>query len=580
MIKDRHLDTWVKLCKNVLFKGHAGVGKTQIVLNLWNKHNLNYRYFSGATMDPWVDLVGVPKQVVDPVTGESYIELITPRSLDAEHVEAIFIDELNRAPKKVQNALMELIQFKTCNGRSFPNLKFVWAAINPDEADGQHYNVYKMDNALVDRFHIHADIPFQCSLEYFRGVYGTHVAEIAIEWWNNIPMDKRLEGCSPRRLDYALELWQEGGDISFVLPEKSRPSDLIKALNSVSLLKEIDNIVEEGSEELEKFLRTKDNTFKVTNVFDKLSDKAKKMVVGAMPDEAIEANSNSSVFYRNSDFMERLRKLSPDSEHQTVEARDWKGVEDRIERLRQVATENGVETAASELTFCNNLNNEGHGVVALEGNCSSIASDEVIDALNICRTSGKFKSARSKAARLVQISNSIHLTQRRHVDKEGVNVRDVQMALANFHVQSDEESTRTNPRGYTNWSHRELMQASRSQNTSTRMGGLRRFAHAKGSVQTKVNLVESYEAINKICLPSRVTTIATHLNKNDRLGVANWFVASIALYGNTKMGTFENYSEVFSHIEINYPGVWSKLIQPNIGDMTFLPENILVDSRA
>ena len=43
------------------------------------------------------------------------------------------MDEFSRAHKKVRNAVMELIQFKSINGRKFKNLKIVWAAINPDD---------------------------------------------------------------------------------------------------------------------------------------------------------------------------------------------------------------------------------------------------------------------------------------------------------------------------------------------------------------------------------------------------------------------------------------------------------------
>ena len=59
--------------------------------------------------------------------GNSYLDLVRPQEFQDDEVEAIFMDEFSRH-KKVRNAVMELIQFKSINGRKFKNLKIVWAA--------------------------------------------------------------------------------------------------------------------------------------------------------------------------------------------------------------------------------------------------------------------------------------------------------------------------------------------------------------------------------------------------------------------------------------------------------------------
>ncbi len=143
MVRQENLDFWIKNHYNVLFVGEAGVGKTSIVKSCFEKHNLRWLYYSASTMDPWVDLVGIPKEVKLP-DGTSYLDLIRPKEFQSDEVEALFFDEFNRSHKKVRNAVMELIQFKSINGKKFNNLKIVWAAINPDDGN---YDVEKLDPA-------------------------------------------------------------------------------------------------------------------------------------------------------------------------------------------------------------------------------------------------------------------------------------------------------------------------------------------------------------------------------------------------------------------------------------------------
>ena len=50
---------------NVLLKGRHGVGKTHMVIDLFQRKQLKYMYFSAATMDPWVDFIGIPKEAHD-----------------------------------------------------------------------------------------------------------------------------------------------------------------------------------------------------------------------------------------------------------------------------------------------------------------------------------------------------------------------------------------------------------------------------------------------------------------------------------------------------------------------------------
>jgi hypothetical protein len=225
----KKFDFWIQNNLNVLLVGNHGIGKTELVTQAFNRHNINWQYFSGATMDPWVDFIGVPKEKVDE-HGKSYLDLVLPKTFAEDKVEAIFMDELNRSPSKVRNAIMELVQFKTINGRKFKNLRFVWAAINPYDED-ETYDVDRLDPAQEDRFHIHFQLPETPSEPYFTDKYGS-IGVKAVSWWETIPLEHR-HLISPRRLDYAVDIYLKGGDLTDVLNAKLRPDSLKKYIERI-----------------------------------------------------------------------------------------------------------------------------------------------------------------------------------------------------------------------------------------------------------------------------------------------------------------------------------------------------------
>lgn len=229
MIRDEKLDFWIKQGLNVLFVGKHGVGKTSTVKAAFTRNKLRWKYFSASTMDPWVDLVGVPKEKTDD-DGPSYLELVRPKFLQGpDAIEALFFDEFNRSHKKVRNAVMELLQFKSINGMEFPNLKIVWAAINPKEEDD--YDVEDLDPAQQDRFQVQVEIPYKPDKGYFSDKFGLPMANAAIEWWNDLN-EAGKNNVSPRRLDYALEMVQSNGDVRDVLPVSTNIPKLITTIKT------------------------------------------------------------------------------------------------------------------------------------------------------------------------------------------------------------------------------------------------------------------------------------------------------------------------------------------------------------
>lgn len=238
-LNDSLLDFWIKHNYNVLMCGRRGTGKTTMIKSAFERSKLKWKYFSAPTMDPWVDFVGVPKEKIGE-NGNSYLELIRPKEFADDEIEVIFFDEFNRSKPKVIDAAMELIQFKSINGRKFNNLRCIWAAINPKDHDGdesEEYAVEDLDPAHRDRFQIQVDTEYKLNDEFFNRMYPNY-ADAAISWWNKLK-DVEKNKVSPRRLEYALDVFQNDGDISYVLPKEINPSTLVVQLKNGSFTKKL-----------------------------------------------------------------------------------------------------------------------------------------------------------------------------------------------------------------------------------------------------------------------------------------------------------------------------------------------------
>ncbi len=239
---------------NVLLEGSHGVGKTEMVKQVFDKLGWVWKYFSASTIDPWVDLVGVPKEK------DGVLELIRPATLDFDNLEAIFLDEYNRAPKKVRNAVMELIQFGSINGKKFPKLKVVFAAINPDDDDDLTYDVEKLDPAQIDRFPIHLPVPNKPCAYFFKEKHASSGA-LAVKWWMS-QTDEVKKLISPRRLEQGLQVFLAKGDVQYVFnPDKVNVGEFCEYMDKPDPIKVLMDMCGKTDAEKRKFLQTP-NTFK------------------------------------------------------------------------------------------------------------------------------------------------------------------------------------------------------------------------------------------------------------------------------------------------------------------------------
>ena len=264
LISQAKLKQYLSLEYNVLFIGLHGIGKTSVIKEVFSEMygeiNEGWKYFSASTLDPWVDFVGVPE--VNRLDGKKTLELVRPDwCQDANNIQAIMLDEFNRAPDKVINAVMELIQFKSINGHKLPNLKVVWAAINPED-DDDTYSVNHLDPAQLDRFQVHLNIPYKIDEEYFMNKY-PNTAPIFIQWWKDMPGDiQKL--VSPRRVDYAADAHSKGCRLEDFLPVQSNVAALRSALKSLPFHALIKNV--STDEEAVSFISDINNSTKLLDL--------------------------------------------------------------------------------------------------------------------------------------------------------------------------------------------------------------------------------------------------------------------------------------------------------------------------
>lgn len=196
-------------CKeaNCLLIGARGVGKTSLVIEIANKLGLTLAYFSAPTLDPWADLIGVPLPKGDNLT------FLRPERVN--QAEFLFLDELNRAHPRVQNAVLELTLFKSLNGQRLENLKMVWAAINPAD---EGYQVFDLDAALQDRFPFQVVLPSQPSPTFFRHRFPESVAQALLAWWHRDLNEAQRKAITPRRLEAIGEAYCQGLALDDCIP--------------------------------------------------------------------------------------------------------------------------------------------------------------------------------------------------------------------------------------------------------------------------------------------------------------------------------------------------------------------------
>jgi MoxR-like ATPase len=364
---------------NVLITGAHGVGKTSIIKQVFEDNGLvlneSWLYFSGSTLDPWVDFIGIPKEIE--YNGKKCIEIIPPKAfIDEGKIQAIFIDEFNRSPSKIRNALLELCQFKSINGRKFPNLKVVWAAINPEDEENT-YDVERLDPAQKDRFPGNQIfVPYACDADYFIKKYGNDIATTSINWWNDLPENIKKQ-VSPRRLDYALEYMAKGIPLEDILPKDSNPSKLRQDLSNGPIDKKLSKLYEaKNVKEAKLFLNVENNYASAIKIIN-INEGYKEFFVPLLKKEKLcllIADEKMSI----SDYILANKNKHPEFKSAVEDILTASTNPKALMKIRSYYASNGIE----ESSKTKDINN---GVV------ESLSNNDYIDQFDKCSKKDKIK---------------------------------------------------------------------------------------------------------------------------------------------------------------------------------------------
>lgn len=184
---------------NILIEGLHGTGKTSMLRQAAEELGLSISYYNAPTIDPYTDLVGIP-YVKQDENGDDYLDMVQQGTFKDSNVK--FFDEINRAPHKTLNSLMELILEGSINGKVLDNHKICIAAINPS---GGAYTTHDLEPALLDRFDFYFVVSEKPDRGFFRKKHGTF-GDVLVSWWeeqfSTIGGDiNEADYLSPRRLD-------------------------------------------------------------------------------------------------------------------------------------------------------------------------------------------------------------------------------------------------------------------------------------------------------------------------------------------------------------------------------------------
>jgi len=338
---------------NVLMRGERGVGKTMLAHQIVRDMKLRMKYFSTSTLDPFADLIGIPvpfkakeglsteailRESIEHILGLSqerpsedavqatllYLQSRAEveqskndddmirylRAKDINEAQFMFFDELNRSHKRVRNAVLEIIQFKSLNGERLKHMQMAWAAINP--SDSEDYETEPLDEALKDRFHFHIDVPYELNPVYLDDKYGSrHLTEKVFEWWHGLTDDLRSK-CSPRRVEIIINAMYQGIDHRWISPlDHPLPlKDLHVAIEN--LLGKIDlTHIKKNQEHFIEVLRSKEihnkefvDTCRILQTLDAKQIAELADVVLAMPEDFV-----AKLVHRQGKFEDVRRQL-------------------------------------------------------------------------------------------------------------------------------------------------------------------------------------------------------------------------------------------------------------------------------
>ncbi len=207
---------------HILLEGVPGLAKTTAVKTLAATIRASFQRIQFTPDLLPADILGT--EVYEPKTGEFRV-----RKGPIFH-NIILADEVNRAPSKVQSALLEAMQEKqvSLGGETFPLEEpfFVLATQNPIEQEG----TYPLPEAQVDRFMLKIQVGYPSAEEEAEIVSRLHREEhlpsprgvLEKEDLRDLQDLVRQLHVDPRVLEYAVTLVQASRNLESRLPDLAR----------------------------------------------------------------------------------------------------------------------------------------------------------------------------------------------------------------------------------------------------------------------------------------------------------------------------------------------------------------------
>jgi len=126
----------------VLLEGETGIGKSELVASLARDLGIGLVVLDLSLLEP-PDLVGLP------ITRDGRTTYAPPRCMPTDGAGILFIEELNRADRTMQQPALQLLTSRRLHEYELPPGWACFAAINPEDGD---YAVTALDPALRARF--------------------------------------------------------------------------------------------------------------------------------------------------------------------------------------------------------------------------------------------------------------------------------------------------------------------------------------------------------------------------------------------------------------------------------------------
>jgi len=138
------------LNKPFILLGRHGICKTTVARELSKIYGEDGFRFYDATKDDLVSIAGIP---IPEKLAAGKLEF-SKHNRSIWDAKVIVVDELTRANKENQNLWLEILEEKTCFGKSLQYEMFI-ATMNPDS----YASTFKLDEALLDRFYAVIPVP-------------------------------------------------------------------------------------------------------------------------------------------------------------------------------------------------------------------------------------------------------------------------------------------------------------------------------------------------------------------------------------------------------------------------------------